>query len=164
MLTTALQRIMSRPPITVGPETSLAEAAELMLDESVGSLLVVDPEGRLVGILTDGDFTARLAGVPFSTLRRPQVLGEWLGEEGVERIYEEARQRKVADVMTRYVHCVTSADDLERVLRLMMEYNVKHVPVVDDERPIGMVARHDVLKMMLGTMYGAGVDARGTES
>jgi CBS domain-containing protein len=162
MLDTALQRIMTRPPITIGPEASLVDAAELMLEASVGSLLVVDPDGRLIGILTDSDFAARPAGIPFSALRRPQVLGEWLGEEGIERIYKEASRRTVADVMTDYVHSVNSTDRVEKVLRLMMEERIKHVPVVDDERPLGMIARHDLLKMMLETLPGAAADAPAT--
>lgn len=158
MLDTALQRIMSRPPITVGRETSLAEAAELMLDSGVGSLLVVDPSGRLVGIVTDSDFAARPAGIPFTALRLPQVLGEWLGEDGVERIYQEARRRTVAEIMTGNVYTVSSADCVESALRLMMEQNIKHVPVIDDGKPLGMVARHDLLKMMLEAVPGAGRD------
>lgn len=163
MLDTALQRIMSRPPITVGPETSLAEAAELMLDSGVGSLLVVDPSGRLVGIVTDSDFAARPAGIPFTALRLPQVLGEWLGEDGVERIYQEARRRTVAEIMTGNVYAVSSTDCVENALRLMMDQNIKHVPVIDDGKPLGMVARHDLLKMMLEAVPGAGGDRPGGE-
>lgn len=163
MLDTALQRIMSRPPITVGPETSLAEAAELMLDASVGSLLVVNPAGRLIGIVTDSDFAARPAGIPFTALRLPQVLGEWLGEDGVERIYQEARRRTVADIMTGNVHSVSSADRVENVLRVMMDQNIKHVPVIDDGKPLGMIARHDLLKMMLEAIPPRAPTDRGGE-
>lgn len=164
MLDTALQRITSRPPITVGPETSLAEAAELMLDASVGSLLVVDSSGHLIGIVTDSDFAARPAGIPFTALRLPQVLGEWLGEDGVERVYQQARRRTVAEIMTRNVYSVSNAGRVEDVLRLMMDQNIKHVPVIDDGKPLGMIARHDLLKMMLEAIPGAGGDrAEGGE-
>lgn len=153
---TALQPIMARPPITVTRETSLADAAELMLDRGVGSLIVVDATGDLVGIVSDSDFAARRAGIPFSTIHRPQVLGEWLGEEGVERVFREARRRTVGDVMSPHVHSVESDDTVEHVLHLMLDRNIKHVPVVDDGRPVGMVARHDLLKMLMRTLPGPG--------
>lgn len=152
----ALQRIMSAPPVTIAPSASLSEAAELMLDRSVGSLLVVDSDGQLIGIVTDSDFAARRAGIPFSTLRRPQVLGEWLGEEGVERVYEEAQRRTVGEVMSAQVHSVTAEDSVEHVLRTMLERDVKHVPVVEEGRAVGMIARHDLLKMMLRSLPAAG--------
>ncbi|MFW6083651.1 MAG: CBS domain-containing protein [Gemmatimonadota bacterium] len=155
VLDRSLHRIMSRPPITIGPEVSLADAAELMLDRKVGSLLVVDSAGRLIGIITDSDFAAKSAGIPFSTLRRPQVLGQWLGAEGVDRIYREACRRTVAEVMTSHVHTVAADERVEKALRLMMDQDIKHVPVLDDGKPLGMIARHDLLKMMLETLPGA---------
>lgn len=156
VLDRSLHRIMSRPPITIGPDVSLADAAELMLDRKVGSLLVVDSAGRLIGIITDSDFAAKPAGIPFSTLRRPQLLGEWLGVEGADRIYREACRRTVAEVMTGHVHAVAADEGVEKVLRVMMERDIKHVPVVHDGKPLGMIARHDLLKMMLEALPGAG--------
>ena len=153
---TSLEKIMSRPPITVGPDDTLAEAARRMLDAGVGSLLVVDEEGDLIGIITETDFCARRAGIPFSTLHRPQVLGEWLGEEGVERVYQEARRRTVQRAMSPKVHSVGPGDTVERVLRLMMERDLKHVPVVESGKPIGVVARHDLLKMVLESLADDG--------
>src|SRR5690606_12682819 len=99
-----LDQIMSRPPVSVPPDTSLAEAARLMLERGVNSLLVVETGDELSGIVTDSDFAARRAGIPFSTVHRPQVLGQWLGEDGVERVYREARRRTVGEVMSPQVH------------------------------------------------------------
>ena len=153
---TTLERIMSRPPITAGTDVTLAEAARRMLDASVGSLLVVNDAGELIGIITESDFCARRAGIPFSTLHRPQVLGEWLGEEGVERVYREARRRTVEQAMSPNVQAVGPGDTVERVLRLMMDRDIKHVPVVEEGKPIGVVARHDLLKMVLENLSDGG--------
>lgn len=162
ILGTKLQRIMTRPPITVGADVTLAEAAARMLDAGVGSLLVTDEDGQVVGIVTDSDFAARRAGIPFTTIHRPQVLGEWLGEEGVDRVYREARRRTVGEVMSSRVHSVTADDSIEQVLRLMLDRDIKHVPVVSEGRPVGMIARHDLLKMMLHNLSGSGA-AQGDE-
>lgn len=144
-----LSRIMTRPPISVEADVNLAEAAEKMLRQGVGALLVTDARGLLIGILTEGDFTARRVGIPFSTFHAPQVLGQWLGEEAVERIYARARGSTVGEAMTSPVQAVTEDQDVKDVLQLMLDRDLKHVPVVRDDRAIGMIARHDLLKMML---------------
>lgn len=139
---------MSRPAISVPPDASLAEAAELMLEKGVGSLCVVDRAGRLEGILTDSDFSGRQVGIPFSTFRAPQVLGRWLGPDGVEEVYREARRRSVGEIMSSPVHSVEEGAGLSAVLRVMLDHDIKHVPVVREGRPVGMVARHDLLKLL----------------
>lgn len=145
----AVQRIMSAPPVTVSRDETLADAARRMLDGHIGSLLCVDDDGRLVGILTDSDFASRKTGIPFSDFRAPAVLGEWIQGGGVERIYERARQRTVGEIMTSPVHCVEEGADLERVLRVMLEKKVKHVPILRESKPVAIVARHDLLKLLV---------------
>lgn len=140
---------MSQPAVTVSREASLAKAAELMLERGVGSLVVVDEEGRLIGILTDSDFADRKAGIPFSTFRMPQVLGKWLGPDGIERVYREARVRRVGEIVSTPVHSVAEEASVADVLRLELERDIKHVPVVREGRPVGLIARHDLLKLML---------------
>lgn len=145
-------RIMSAPVVTVPLGTSLADAARAMLDRDIGSVLCVDAGGRARGIVTDSDFTARTVGIPFSTFRAPQLLGRWLDEDGVERIYQEARERTVDEIMSEPVHAVDEGAGVEEVLDLMLRRNLKHVPVVRDGHPVGMVARHDLLKFLLGRL------------
>lgn len=144
----AVRRILSRPPVTVTEDTDLATAAELMLQRGIGSVLVVAEDGRLVGIVTDSDFSPRDVRIPFSTFKLPQVLGHWMGKEGAERIYREARRRRVREIMSRPVVAVEEEDSVEKVLDLMLRRDIKHVPVVRDGRPVGMVARHDLLKLL----------------
>lgn len=144
----ALQRVMTTPAITLRSSASLAEAAELMLDREIGSVLCVDDEGRLEGILTDSDFSTKAVGIPFSTFKAPQLLGRWLPPGGVERIYEEARTRAVSEVMSKPVWSVGPDASVEDVLDLMFTRRVKHVPVVEDGVPFGMVARHDLMKLL----------------
>jgi CBS domain-containing protein len=57
------------------------------------------------------------------------------------------------------VHSVAEDASLTDVLRLMLDRDLKHVPVVRDERPLGMIARHDLLKMMLVGSEDAATDA-----
>lgn len=141
--------IMTAPAVTVPRDASLQEAADRMLDREVGSLVVVDGNGQAVGIITDSDFSARPAFVPFSAFRSRKLLGEWLGKENAEQIYEKARERRVEEIMSEPVRSVDLEDAVDRVIEVMMDADVKHVPVLDEGgRPVGMVARHDLLKML----------------
>lgn len=149
-----LHRVMSTPAVVLRADASLAEAAEIMLAEGIGSVLCVDAADRLVGILTDSDFASKAVGIPFSTFRAPQLLGRWLEPGGVERIYQEARTRTVSEIMSKPVHTVGVDDSVEDVLDLMFERRIKHVPVVADGLPVGMVARHDLLKLLRDRLHG----------
>ncbi|MGA8184633.1 MAG: CBS domain-containing protein, partial [Terriglobia bacterium] len=82
-----VHQIMFAPVITVDEDCSLEEAAKIMLDRNVGGLPVVDERGDLTGIVTESDIVAREKGIPFSIYRFPQMFGEWMPHEHVERIY-----------------------------------------------------------------------------
>lgn len=146
--------IMSQPVITVTGETSLEETARALLANRIGGVPVVDAHGELRGMVTESDFAAKERGLPFSTFRSPQVLGEWLTAENLDRIYHEARSRKVEEIMSRDVVAAGEDDSVERVLELMLRHDFNRIPVVRDGRPVGIVARHDLLRMMLREKAG----------
>ncbi|WP_243029490.1 CBS domain-containing protein [Thermus altitudinis] len=139
---------MTRPVVTVLPETSLVEVARLMLGKGIGSVLVVDKEGRLMGIVTESDFLKE-RGVPFSTFRAPMLLGRFMGSDGLEEALAEARRTRVEEIMTSPVHAVGPEEPLSRVLDLMLAYDINHVPVVDGEgKPVGIITRFDLLRLL----------------
>lgn len=139
---------MTSPVVSVLPDTSLAEVAQLMLRKGIGSVLVVDKKGRLMGIVTESDFLKE-RGVPFSTFRAPMLLGRFLGSDGLEAILAEARSTRVEEIMSSPVHAVGPEEPLFRVLELMLAYDINHVPVVDGEgKPMGIVTRFDLLRLL----------------
>lgn len=141
--------MMTSPAVTVNRTASLEEAADKMLDREVGSLVVVEESGKAVGIVTDSDFSAKPARIPFSTFRSRKLLGEWLGRQNAEEIYEEARSLAVEAIMSTPLRSVELDDTVDQILEIMFDQDVKHVPVLDEGgRPVGMVARHDLLKMV----------------
>jgi CBS domain-containing protein len=147
-----VREIMSHPALVVRQDATLEQAARLMLDKDIGSLPVVDGQGRLVGIVTESDFAAKEHGVPFSTLRYPQLFGEWMSNEQVEKVYHAACQKKVAEIMTRDVATVTQDDSIEKVLELMLRRNITRIPVIREGIPVGIIARRDLLKLMASTV------------
>ncbi len=141
--------IMAQPVIVAREDASLEEIAKTMLDCGIGAMPVVNEKGELTGIITESDFTAKNHGIPFSSFRAPQLLGHWLTNEGVERIYEAAKRMTANEIMCREVLTVTEDESVERLLGLMVNNDLKRIPVVRDGVPVGIVARHDILKMML---------------
>jgi len=146
--------VMSSPARTVSPDTTLAEAADVMLQESIGSLVVLDADDGIAGILTDSDFGSSEGKVPFSTFRAPTLLGRWLGEEGVENIYQEARSRTVTEIMSSPVHTVRDDAPLREILDVMLKRDIKHVPVLREGEVVGMVSRFDLLKAIRTKLGG----------
>lgn len=101
------------------------------------------------GIVTDSDFSAKPARIPFSTFQSRKLLGEWLDKQNAEEVYDEARTLAVEEIMSTPLHSVELDDPLNCILVIMFAHDVKHVPVLDEgARPVGMVARHDLLKML----------------
>lgn len=142
--------IMTTPVVTVRPTDDLETAARLMVDRSIGSLPVVDDSGRLVGILTESDFQAHEGLAPFSLLAMPKLFGRLLDVEGMERIYAEARRTPVSKVMRAKPHTLPEDASVEAVARLMLDRRCRHVPIVQDGKPVGMVARRDLMRVLAG--------------
>lgn len=144
-----VKEVMSEPAITVNESASLAEIADLMLKEGIGCVPVVNNQGLISGIVTESDFAAKEKGVPFSTFRAPQIFGQWMGKSGVEQMYQAAREMKAEEVMKSKVVTLTENDPLEKAIELLLKHNVNRLPVVRDGKPVGIVSRHDLLRLML---------------
>jgi len=144
-----IRDFMTQPVVTVREDTTLAEVAGTMLAQHIGGVPVVNAQGKLSGIITVSDFTAKEHGIPFSTLRAPQVFGHWLGEEPLEQIYAMACQMTVRDIMSPHVMTVTEEQTVEEAVTLFLHYDIHRIPVVRDGVPVGMVSQHDLLRLMI---------------
>ena len=139
--------IMTEPVITIGEDTSLQKVAQIMLENRIGGLPVINESGELTGIVTESDFTAKEKCVPFSMFRAPQLFGTWLGNDA-EDLYARAKNIPAREVMSTSVVTVTENDSIERVLELILRYDINRIPVVKDRKPVGIVARRDLLRVM----------------
>ena len=90
---------MTQPVLTVRPETSPAEVAQIMLDRRIGCVPMVDEHGKFRGIVTETDFAAKERGVPFSLLNLPQAFGESMPCEVVERVRQAAKTTVAKEIM-----------------------------------------------------------------
>ena len=111
---------MTENPRSIGASTSVVEAARLMREQDIGSLPITDDE-KLVGMITDRDITTRVvaeAADPTST--------------------------SVEDVYSRDLVSVEPDEDLDEALQLMARHQVRRLPVVENDRLVGIVAQADV--------------------
>ena len=121
--------IMTQPPVTVTMDTSLRKISEIMIDKRIGSVLVVDEEGKLRGIVTERD-------IVFACSQG------WNADE-----------RKAWEVMTENPISVKRDENILEVIRKMRDVNVRHIPVVDEEgKPVGVISSRDVLDIILTIM------------
>ena len=135
--------------VTVRGDATLDDAAGLMLQMDIGSLLVVDDRGQLIGILTDTDFVVGPAPGPAGEPADPQVLGHRLQDRiPVQQIYRSAASRRVRDVMSAPVVTVQEDDAIEIVLARMFQNRIRHLPVMRGDRPISMVSSRDLLHLV----------------
>jgi CBS domain-containing protein len=115
-----VREIMTERPAMVGSGAPLTEAAQLMRERDIGSVLVAD-SGKLQGVITDRDIVMRLVA------------------EGAD-----PRAVVAGDVCSRDPICVGPQDDADQVLRLMRTRAVRRIPVVDGERLVGIVSLGDM--------------------
>jgi CBS domain-containing protein len=113
-----LDRLGAPPPMTVAPETPIAEAIELMLRNQVDCLLVVSGD-RLVGIFTDRDAVVKVAGKPLDA-------------------------KSVRDFMTPDPVVLRADEPIAVAIHKMAVGDFRHIPIVDGGRPTGVVTARDV--------------------
>jgi CBS domain-containing protein len=139
--------VMTRNVISVTQDETVVNAARLMLQNSVSGLPVVAADGKLVGIVTEGDLLRR---EEIGTERqRTKWLQFLLGPARMAEDYVRAAGRKIEDVMTREPVTVSEDDTLPTVVELMERRHIKRLPVVGDGRLIGIVSRANLMHALV---------------
>jgi CBS domain-containing protein len=144
-----VREAMTRQVVCVAPEASILQAGELMLRHGISGLPVVDMYGHVVGIVTERDFL-RHPGSRNGN-ERPRWFEMLTGRSKPERP-EHYRDRKIAEIMTRDPVTVSEDSALEEVVRLMESRDINQVPVVRDERLVGIVTSADMLRALMRTL------------
>jgi CBS domain-containing protein len=109
--------------ISVAPDESLQQAAELLTRERIGALLVLKPNGDIAGIISERDIV-RAVG-----LQGTDVLGQ-----------------PVAGLMTKEVTCCTPEDEIDQAMALMTQRRFRHLPVRQGGKIVAMISIGDVVK------------------
>ncbi len=139
--------VMSKDVISITPQSPIGEAVRMMLNHRISGLPVVDDGGRLVGIVTEGDFLRRAE--TGNVRKRPRWLEFLLGPGRLADEYIHTHGRKVEEVMTREVVTVGEDASLDDVVTLMEKHGIKRVPVLRDRKVVGIVSRANLMRALL---------------
>ena len=140
--------VMTSPVLSVESESPISQAIQLMLEKRISGLPVLDGQGRLVGIVTEGDFLRRTE--TGTQRRRSRWLEFLIGPGRLADEYTRSHGRKVIDVMTPDPVTVDEQTSLEEVVRIMERHRVKRLPVVRDQKLVGIVSRANLLHALAG--------------
>ena len=114
---------MTRQPLCVPPQTTIAECAAIMKEENVGSLLIKDG-AKLLGILTEQDIVRKAV----AQSKKPAELS-------------------AADIMEKELVTMTGSEDILDALALMSEHDIRHLPIVNNGELAGFLTMKDVLRI-----------------
>lgn len=144
--------VMVSNVITVTPDATVTEVAELLLKNRISGLPVVDDKGEMVGIVSEGDLLHRAeAG---TERRRSWWLELFSSKQTLATEFVKSHATRVADIMSREV--VTAAPDtpLAEIAEMLEKRRIKRVPIVKGRRLVGIVSRSNLLQA-LATKRGA---------
>ena len=138
--------VMVTNVITVGLDACLQDVAHLLLTNRISAVPVVDSDGKVVGIVSEGDLMRRAeAG---TGRRRSWWLSLLTGKEGLAAQYVKEHSRKVADVMTRDVITATPDTPLQDIANILEKNSIKRVPIIEDGKMVGLVSRANLLQAL----------------
>jgi CBS domain-containing protein len=128
MTVEAILKRKGRQVVTIAPEVSVAAAARRLNHDHIGALVVIQ-EGQAAGIISERDIIAAIA-----------------------RDGPVALERRVGDVMTWPVVTCTRSQPIKEIMAIMTRQRIRHIPVVEDGRLLGIVSIGDVVKHRLGEL------------
>jgi CBS domain-containing protein len=138
--------VMVRAVATTTPETTVEKVARLMINLRISGVPVLDRNGQLAGIVTEGDLLRR---AETGTERRRSRWSRWFSANSrLAAEYIESHARRVEDVMTREVVSVGELASLGEIAELMETKQIKRIPVVHSGKIVGIVSRADLLQVL----------------
>jgi CBS domain-containing protein len=149
--TTPAREVMTTEVITLRPDQTFEEAADILAEHSIGAAPVVDASGAVVGLLRDEDLIVSEANLHAPTWFN--FLGAEFPMPGEQKRFEAELKRmiaaNVADLMTTEFPTCSPDDTLGTVAAKMHDTDVTHMPVVDaDGKLVGIIARGDLVRLV----------------
>ncbi len=138
--------IMTKTVITGRPDTTVEQAAELMTRNRISAIPVLDDEGGIVGIVSEGDLMRRVEGAKDKT--RSWWLSFFSESETNAKSFVQERGQHLKDIMTTQLITVTPDTPVSQIARLLEKKHIKRVPVVEDGKLVGIVSRANLLQAL----------------
>jgi CBS domain-containing protein len=146
--------VMVSPVITVTPNSSVGALAQTLLKNRISGVPVVDWQGQLVGIVSEGDLLHRseTGTEPRRSRRLRPIMG--IADERLAAEYIKAHSRKVADIMVRDVLTADPETPLEEIAILMEQNSIKRVPILSKGQLVGIVSRANLIQAVASNKVG----------
>jgi CBS domain-containing protein len=155
--------VMTTNLLTLTPDMSVGQAARMLAERGVSGAPVLDADGMLLGILTEGDLIRRLAAA--TDKPRSWFLSLFGSAPAQAEHYARSHGRRVRDVMTTTIESVTETSPIAEVAAILERRGIRRVPVLRDGKLVGLVSRADLLKVSLAdptAASGAGSQSDAT--
>lgn len=141
---------MNKYPVTVTKDTTINEAAKLLVKYKVAALIVVDDDNKLVGIITEGDLLykkVRPHAPHYVNVLGASIYYSGIGEYNAQ--FKKLLAVQVEELMTREVITCGPKEEVEPVVATMLEKHLKTMPVLDENGTvIGVFSRRDVVELI----------------
>ena len=142
--------IMTPDPVTVTPETPIADASRILLERRFNGLPVVDDEGHLLGILCQSDLVMQQK--KFSVPSFFFLLDGYIPLQSPRKFEEQLARMAAAQVgqlMSRHTRAITPDTPLDEIAALMVDDKFHTLPVLEQGKVVGVVGKEDVLRTMV---------------
>lgn len=142
-----IKDIMTKEVITIKEEDTVEQCAKILTTHHLSGLPVVDDEGHVKGIITEGDLIKRSAKVP--TPAYLEFLGGIIYLDNPNKFFEEVKKSMglfVKEVMTEDVTTIGPNEKIEDAANLLVRKKIKRLPVIDDTgKLVGIISRRDIM-------------------
>jgi CBS domain-containing protein len=150
---TPVRSVMTTDVLSFRESDTVQAAYDALVRRGVDGAPVLDDGGRVVGMLSTEDLLVQETRLHYPTVI--SLFGAYLELPSSHRKFEENLRKAVGatvgDVMSKDVHVVTPDDSLEQAATLMHEEDVSRLPVIEGDRLVGIVARADILRAVMGS-------------
>ena len=138
--------VMVRDVITIGPDDSIADAAKLIADNDVSALPVVDDDGHLVGIISEGDLMSREE--IGAAVHHPWWIEAVTPAATLAAEFAKAHGKRVEEVMSEQVITATEDAPLAEIAAILERNRIKRVPIVRGGELVGIVSRSNLVQAL----------------
>jgi CBS domain-containing protein len=153
--------VMTAEVETAAPETDIRDIARKLIERGISAVPVVDGEGRVLGIVSEGDLMRRHES---ETERKPPWWLRLLAtSEQQAADYTKTHGQKAGDVMSAPAVTVSEDTPLEEIARLLERHRIKRVPVVRDGKLVGIVSRANLLHGLVAIRTAGGAVSASDE-
>lgn len=141
--TKKVKDIMTEEVISVKENDSVLDAIRTLKKNKISGAPVLDEEGKLAGIISEGDILNLIEYHPFL-----EPFLELLEDnpDDIKETLHMARKRKVSEVMTKKVITISPDDSVSKAAKIMWEKKINRLPVVEEKKIVGIITRADILK------------------